>query len=312
MLESLQLTMVDDYATMLANEQGNPNAILLQILGDNYEDWDFIVAVEGPNDRCFYFDFIREIYAGKSPKFFECGGKNRLLQFRTSAESYDWSAKPCILYLCDKDFDDFLGTDADGVFRTNVYSIESYFAGTEFVEYIVEKHCVRPLAQSEKNAFIEQFCRNFRRCMLPLRLVSAVMCEVRASGLHPQFDDCSIDKLFDVGDGKIVRKVRSISRICKTLNVDSAIYLKSALGRTKQFEMPSFKSWVRGKLALQITRKVYDISRSSMPHDLKEKLPASNHFGSDAFRTAKPFLGSIPGLQEYCIGTPLPLERPQS
>lgn len=304
--------MVDDYATMLANEQGNPNAILMQILGDNYEGWDFIVAVEGPDDRCFYFDFIREMYAGKSPKFFECGGKNRLLQFRMSAESYHWSVKPCILYLCDKDFDDFLGSNADGVFKTNVYSIESYFAGKEFVEYIVEKHSVRPLAQAEKNAFIERFCCNFRRCVLPLRLVSAFMCEMRASGLHPQFDDCGIDKLFDVGNVKISRKVRTILRICETLNVDSAIYLKSAIGRAKQFELSGFKSWVRGKLALQITKKVYEISRSSMPHDLKEKLPASNYFGSDAFKTAKPFLGSIPGLQEYCIGKPLPLEWPSA
>lgn len=291
--------MNDDFVRLLTEEQGNPNALLLQILGDAYEDWDLIVAVEGPGDRCFYFDFVCDVLNDTKPQFFECGGKGRLLKFREAFDGYKWRRKPVIFYLCDKDFDDYLEIDYGNIFRTSHYSIESFFLGESFAGYVIDKYSSRSLTLKERGKFLEEFRSRFVSAIPVLRVVCAAMCEIRYHGEHPKFDGFGIDKIFDFTRREMKRRGGMISEMRNVLKVDSLTSYHNIMRRTKTFDPENFQGWMRGKLGLQVTKKVYELSRAAMPNTIKDKLPSANHFGSDAFKDAHSFLKELPGLREY-------------
>ncbi|MFC3632077.1 DUF4435 domain-containing protein [Paracoccus angustae] len=291
--------MIDDFVELLKDEQSNPNAVLIEILGDDYESWDIIVAVEGPDDKGFYYDFVREALAEKTPKMFPCGGKSSLLRFKEVAEDYDWRRKPKIIYLADRDFDDYLGISHEGVYKTEFYSIESYFTGENYVKYVVEKNSQKPLTGRELSDFLTLFNSNFEQAISAIRMVCALMCEIRAKGQHPQFDDFGLDKIFDLKNG-MKKKVRVLEKMTETLNSGGDVSYHQLISRVRLFELSDFKKWVRGKLGLQVTRKVYEISKAEMPKRLRDKLPPSNMFGAEAFSVAKAFIGELPELRDYC------------
>ena len=293
--------MIDDYAQFLTEEQRNPNAILLEILGDDYESWRAVVAVEGPDDKVFYHDFIADIASSRNVEIFDCGGKDKLLTFKEAVESYEWRSRPNFFFLCDKDFDDVLGITHAGVFKTNVYSIESYFCGPDFVEYVVQKYSTKPLGVKEKRDFLEEFCDRFLAALRVLRLVSAAMCEVRATGTHPKFDNFGLDKIFDLAHGSMSRKTKILEHFRNECELRDLPEVSDICLRAKSFSMDEYRNWLRGKLGLQVTRKIYEICRSSSPEELRGKLPMSNHFGVEALKVSKLFLKEVPGLSDYML-----------
>ena len=303
MLGGLKSIMVNDFAELLAEEQKNPNAILLEILGADYEAWQGVVAVEGPDDKVFYHDFVAEILAGQNIEIFDCGGKDRLLSFKEAVEEYHWKTRPNFFYLCDQDFDHLLGITHGGVFKTEAYSIESFFSGPEFVEYVIQKYSLKPLGVKEKRDFLNRFRDSFTSTIQVLRLVSAAMCEVRATGDHPQFDRFGLDKIFNLTALRITRKTRMLDNFRNELELSHTPDLITICSRAKTFDLEDYKHWLRGKLALQATRKVYEICRSNSPGQLKDKLPKSNYFGAEAFNVSKLFLAELHGLNDYLLGT---------
>ena len=115
---------MDDFVEILTKEQGNANGLLLQVLSSQYENWDYIIAVEGVPDKKFYFDFVRQSIPNASIYFLDCGGKNSVLGLKKSVEEYSWAVRPRFRFLCDKDFDDYLCMSTEGVWYTEKYSIE--------------------------------------------------------------------------------------------------------------------------------------------------------------------------------------------
>lgn len=291
--------MTDDFVNLLEVEQSNPNAILIEILGDDYSAWDFIVAVEGPDDRKFYFDLIRDMFPEQNPKFFSCGGKNGLVAFQEVADDYDWVEKPVLMYLADKDFDDYLGISHGGIFKTEFYSIESYFLGWEFVDYIIERGCSRPLTRLEKEEFQQEFMRSFEDAVEKVRPVCALMCEIRAHGEHPQFDDFGIDKIFNLNNG-FEQRHNILEDMKRQLSAGAGTTSHQIAGRIRSFSMNDFKKWLRGKLGFQLMKKAYELTRSRMSENTANKLPHSNAFGSEAFSLSKAFIGRINALENYC------------
>lgn len=294
--------MVDDYAQFLIGEQSNPNAILLEILGDDYESWRAVVAVEGPDDKVFYHDFIAAITSISDVGIFDCGGKDKLLTFKEAVESYQWRSRPKFFFLCDKDFDDVLDIAHAGVFKTNVYSIESFFCGPDFVEYVVQKYSTKPLGAKEKQDFIKNFSDRFLSALKVLRLVSAAMCEVRATGTHPNFDNFGLEKIFNLADGSMSRKTKMLENFRNECKLNDLPEVSDICLRAKSFSVGEYRNWLRGKLGLQVTRKIYEICRLSSPEDLRGKLPQSNHFGGEALKISKLFLNEVPGLSDYMLG----------
>src|SRR5690606_20266806 len=115
--------LMDDFVTALFNEQRNPNGLLLQVLTSGYEDYEVIIAVEGATDKGFYFDHVREYTRRAKMMFVECKGKRPLLDFKDLVDEYEWSSRPRFLFLCDKDFDEYIGALRDDVWYTPGYSI---------------------------------------------------------------------------------------------------------------------------------------------------------------------------------------------
>ena len=144
------------------------------------------------------------------------------------------------------------------------------------------------------------FDQNFARSLLSLRLVSALMCEIRGHGEHPKFDNFGIDKLLNFDNKQVKRKPGVLQKMREGLFVLSSIEFSSIRSRSITFEPKNFRKWLRGKLGMQVTRKVYELTRSQMLSALSVKLPPSNLFGAEAFSISKQFIGKLSGFDEYC------------
>lgn len=291
--------MSDDFVSELVEEQNNPNGLLLQILSSGYEEWSCIIAVEGPDDVPFYFDFITRHIVGET-HFLRCGGKDALLKFKGVAEQYDWAHRPSILYLCDKDYDDYIGRMVDGVWYTEPYSIESFVACGRYVEYALKKHAGGALMPDARAEFILRFEQELASLVRRVRSYSAYACEVRANGEHPEFDEFGIDKLFVLRGGRADPAKDRLASAKRELGITSVVPFKRILARSRMFALDRWQGWLRGKLALQLARKSYERAIRSSPPEIQEVVPPGTVLGPEALRNAGLFLDDLPGLEDYC------------
>lgn len=300
MLGGCGVEAMDDFADLLEEEQKNSNGLLMEILTSGYEHWDYLVAVEGVEDRLFYFDFVRD--AVGSPKFqiIDCGGKEALFGFKQAVESYPWKDPPAFLYLCDKDFDDILDVKNPDVWYTEHYSIESYFAEDVYIEYAVSKNCSRPLKPAERISFIDAYRDTMQRLAADLRAYAAYMCEVRRRKEHPDFDKFAIDSLFALGAGFCMKKPRVLQRAREALEVASEIDVWDIVRLARTFSPSDWPRWLRGKLAVQLARKSYEIALKSMPRRVKERLPPTLRIDRETFGSGRLFLSELNELPAYC------------
>lgn len=291
---------MDDFVTLLELEQNNPNGLLMQILEAGYESWDYVAAVEGPDDQTFYFDFLRDYCKTDNIYFLICGGKNSLTAFQKVAKDYDWSIEPSIIYICDKDFDDYLGRNKIGIWYTEYYSIENFFARPEYLEYVLAKFSKGPLELAEKAKVIEDFRSNFFRMANRARAFSAYACGLRCRNIHPNFDKFGIEQLFSLSGASPAKIGNSLARAKEVLEVDADIPSAELRKWARRFNLSNVQQWLRGKLALQIARKAYELAVQSAPANCRNKLPTGNYFGRDCFNHAKNYLLNLPSLKLYC------------
>jgi len=291
---------MSDYVDALIAEQGNVNGLLLEILTSGYEEWGYLVAVEGDSDRVFYYDFLNAALPEKRIRILTCGGKPCLVNFKQAVDEYEWISPPNFRYLCDKDFDDYLCLSHPGVWKTHWYSIESYLVQPEYIEYNVAKFASGHLTLSDRKAFIERYSTLFQAMSKAVIPFCAFMCEVRANSEHPQFDDFGIDKLFDVTKRNAPRKVGVLNAAVATLGVQKPVPRSRLFNRAKSFRLEDISKWLRGKLALQIARKSYERAVRETPAKQRCVLPSSNFLGGDALNFAFGFWQSLPGLKDYC------------
>ncbi|MBM7407584.1 MULTISPECIES: hypothetical protein [Sphingomonas] len=291
-----------DYVEDLLAEQSNTNGLLLEILTSGYEEWDYLIAIEGVADRAFYYDFLKSALGGPEIRLLDCGGKPCLLKFKKAVEEYSWVNPPLFRYLCDKDFDDYLGFVHPGVWKTEWYSIESYLVNPDFVEYNVAKFSTGQLTPGHRRAFVDRYWQLFRSMAKDIRPYCAFMCEIRSNGEHPQFDDVGIDKLFDLTNRESPRRTGVLETAVKTLKITKPISRVDLLKRARSFKPEEMLRWLRGKLALQIARKCYERAVRATPLAQRTAIPPPTFLGGDALESAYLFWRSLPGLKDYCEG----------
>ena len=226
---------MDDYAVYLISEQHTQNSLLIEILQSGYEQWDYLVAVEGPDDRIFYYDYLVDYLKTDKIWLISCGGKDALLGLKKSADTYNWTPSPSIIYLCDKDFDDYLSKKVDNVYYTSDYSIENLVASKIYIKYMLSKHAKKQLSISELDLICHEFEEEFARLADRVRSYCAFMCAVRESGEHPLFDDFGIDHLFSFQGGRCDARQRVLRRAAILLGVKKSPSFKRILSWARTF-----------------------------------------------------------------------------
>jgi hypothetical protein len=291
---------MDDFVTLLKDEQSNARGLLLEILSSGYEEWKFIAAVEGQDDMDFYYDFLKDYLGTDEINFVDCKGKKSVISLKNVIDEYNWVNKPNFLYICDKDFDDILESKVDGIYYTPNYSIESFLAQSEYLEGILKKYSRPPLCAEDRRSFLEQYEINFTRLVEFVRPYAAYMCEIRAKSLHPLFDKVGIDKLLSFQEGKATRQPDRLKQINQLLEIEPGISWKKISTRAKSFALESWRFWLRGKLALQIARKSFELAAKSISEKIRRSLPTDARLGRDGIASAYLSLKPISCLKEYC------------
>lgn len=291
---------MSDYVEELVKEQRNSNGLLMQVLTSGYDQYHYVFALEGVTDRKFYYDFLKNIVAEKNMLILDCGGKRSLLNLKDAVEAYDWVDQPQFRYICDKDFDDYLGLHHPGVWKTKWYAIESYITVADYIEYNVEKFSSGGLTPADRRTFVDRYEECFLGMAKVVRPYCAFICEVRANGEHPSFDDVGIDALFRVGEANMPRRVGVLQAAIAVLNVEKPVSRSRILNRAKSFSLDEVQRWLRGKLALQIARKAYEKSVLALSTPKQKAIPAATFLAGDSLSSAFPFLKELDGLRDYC------------
>ncbi|WP_446325476.1 DUF4435 domain-containing protein [Blastomonas sp. CACIA14H2] len=269
---------MDDFVDQLKAETHNAQALLLEILTSGYEEWDYIFATEGNTDRSFYFDFINSALEGKTFYIMDCGGKYSLLQFKKVVDIYPWVNSPKFRYLCDKDFDDYLQLSHEGVWKTNFYSIESYFAQKGYIGYSINKYAKKQMTKIQLESLLSEYDRIFQSMALGAKVVCAAFCKIRENGEHPRFDDFGIDQLFDFSNGSFKRRKNLIKRLNDLFQLKTKLSTGDVLSKARLFDSNNALLWLRGKLAFQIARKSFSIAVGNSSISIQQKSPSSNVF----------------------------------
>jgi hypothetical protein len=296
-----------DFEALLLEEQKNPNVAILQFFQSQYGEEDVVVIVEGKDDPSFYYDFVAAYLPNQSLFFFPCGGKPALLKFKEFLSGYGLKPSPKkVLFLTDKDFDDFLEKPQAGVFRTELYSIENYFCCAEFFEYLLRRYGVGHVRPSRIPALKEQFSAALSAAAKTLSVPMAMICALKDQGVDLDLDAISCVDLVECNneDGTIRKKVARAHIIEKTFVEDDPTYeidCKLVRKHTRAFDLNDYNKWLRGKYGLQLMRLVTRSLGRRHPtlRDFLHRLSASFN-GNDCFRYSKTFLGDIPTLKAYC------------
>ena len=291
---------MSNYVDLLIAEQSNPSAALLQILVSDYTQYDVIVAIEGDDDKIFYFDFLRADLADKSIMHLPCGGKSAVLGLKRLVEDYEWGSPIKIAYLCDKDFDDYTNALNDGVFYTPGYSIESYLTTRAYAAYVLEKYSSGAMSIAQRTAIETEFEGILLRMVKELRAVAALMIELRADGSHPDFSSLSVNDFFDLASSPPRKRPDRWARIRAAWCVDAEVPLRRVMARARQLRPQEYVLWLRGKLGLQLARAAFRLAINLAPEGARAKAPDSAMFGADGFRSARQFIGEIPTLRDHC------------
>ena len=287
-----------DFVEQLIFEQRNANGLLLDILTSDYSSSDYIVAVEGVDDYEFFFDYLSEYLKGNSFRILICGNKDAVLGLRKVVDTYAWVERPKFAYLCDKDFDDFLEKTEEGIWYTPGYSIENFMLCSDYVRYVVQKFDPRAKKTEELDLIQTHFENEFNEICYSLVPFLSYLCEIRALGLHPAFDEFGIDKLFNLRDG--MKRLGNRMRRSKAVwGLSQTPSFACILRRTRTMRGADQSVWLRGKLGLQIAKKSYERIRRSLPRKIVSKMPQDARFARDAAGSLRGFLQDIPSLRVY-------------
>ncbi|MBR1089559.1 DUF4435 domain-containing protein [Bradyrhizobium manausense] len=294
---------MSDFETLLLQEQRNPNATILQFFLSKYDSEQIVVVVEGPDDQPFYFDFLADYFPGKSIFFFHCSGKPSLLALKAFLESYKLGVQPeRLLFLADKDFDDYLQFDDPGVHKTRGYSIESYFVDPKYFEYILRKFGGSQLSNKTIGELVATFEANLKVAVRTTIVPMAVLCAIRSFNRSADFDSISCADLVKVSTDIKPNRQRRTKALGQLLRAGESVDFHSVLSLARKFQKDDFSLWLRGKHGLQLARAVSRIVGNLHPQCKGALQILSSLLGTEAFRQAKSFLGDLAGLRQYCLG----------
>ncbi|MGR8963745.1 DUF4435 domain-containing protein [Rhizobium leguminosarum] len=279
------------WAKTLLGEQDTEDAKLTELLQLNYLEYDHIVAVEGKDDVEFYNDFLEEAI-GSNFLPMSCDNKLGVLNLKKACEGYSWEIRPSLIYICDRDFDGYLGTLTDGVYYTDHYSIESEIAKPKVINYILRRE-LRPRPSAKVISELVDACElEIAKCARHLKNLACLMIEARSRGLHPEFDDYAFPDFFEVVEDAIVAKEIDYAAIIDAWQIADNSFRTTSLRWEEKLSDESFRNWVRGKYLLQIAKKCLETI-------VKKRFPGSDRKCSaqvsrDAFHFIKIAISELP------------------
>ncbi|MGJ4965498.1 DUF4435 domain-containing protein [Bradyrhizobium sp. HKCCYLRH3061] len=293
---------MSDFETLLLHEQRNPNATILQFFLSKYESEEIVVVVEGPDDQTFYFDFISDYFPGKRVFFFPCSGKSSLIALKVFLDSYELGVQPeRLLFLADKDFDDYLRFVDAGIYKTCVYSIENYFVDQKYFEYVLRKFGAGQLSSRAVDELVAVFEDQLQKAIAAMLVPMAVLCAIRALDRRADFDAISYYDLVKGGVQPIERNRGERARVLSELvRPGELVDFKSVMTFARAFRKDHFNLWLRGKHGLQLARAVIRCVGARYPQFSVMLRGVNSFFGTEAFRQAKSFLGDVASLRLYC------------
>lgn len=290
-----------NWADILLREQNTENSQLMQLLQMDYSSFDCIVAVEGPDDILFYSDFLEECI-GENFFAFYCDNKSAVVNMKVACDGYNWSNKPVIVYICDKDFDDYLNKKIDGIIYTDHYSIETELVKKEFIKYIIKKEVYPRPTIAKINSIVNKYEEKLKDLCIHLKDASCLMIEARYRGMHPNFDEYNVTTFFSINKNSIKVKNINLRDVASAWIADEDIdtFILDSQNWRNALTDEHYLDWVRGKYILQIAKKC--LSSALSDHFPDAAIRCSNYLGREAFKFAKTALKELPNLSTAVLG----------
>ncbi|GGK49426.1 DUF4435 domain-containing protein [Salinarimonas ramus] len=247
-----------DFEQMLMKEQSNPNAGFVQLLLSDYDEKSVCIFVEGKDDPAFYFDFFSAWFPESSILFFPCGGRRGVIGVKSALAAYSLSVQPkAIYYLRDRDFDDVLGRRCEAeVYRTDYYSVESYFANGTFFSYLLRRFSAPAPNLNYLRSIEKQINDTLVKVSKVMLGPMALLAILRSKGVDFNFDKLKIDQIIDLSTANFRMQKRSM-KMMMALELGNVSYsLKELMGVSRVMRKMDFKQWVRGKILSQVMRRI--------------------------------------------------------
>jgi Protein of unknown function (DUF4435) len=131
-----------------------------------------IFAVEGPDDKVVYSQWIRRIRGDLRYEYFVCSGKKQVLALKIILDRDLHDLGSSVFYFIDRDFDELAGhVHSPCIFMTETYSVENLLVCEQVLEDIlkVELHCeANPEVRQGIVALFHKVYGDFLQCTAEL------------------------------------------------------------------------------------------------------------------------------------------------
>lgn len=296
-----------DYAELLINEQSNVNATVLEFINSEYKSDDVIVFFEGIDDPPFYFDFLTAHFSNHTLRIYTCGGKKAMAEVKNFIDDYSLKINPYkILYLRDRDFDQFNDRLPKDMFVTKYYSIESYFADGSYIRYLIEKFIPTSIKGNHRDNIVNSIDITMAEIARNLLAPMAVLCHLRGKEVEIEAQKISISDFcrYNSDGDKIVKERNRVNKIAKQIKLKDAEFSRAEIIYLYRcFRGTDYKYWLKGKIALQMLRMALKYVAAQVGGAKQASLDSlSSKIGSFCFSQSRPYLKGLPELTEYLEG----------
>ncbi|GJD74240.1 DUF4435 domain-containing protein [Methylobacterium goesingense] len=293
-----------DFAELLIKEQSNVNATVLEFINSEYKSDDVIVFFEGVDDPPFYFDFLSSHFTGHALRIYTCGGKKAMAEVKSFIDDYELKINPHkILYLRDRDFDEFNNKLPNDMFVTKYYSIESYFAEGAYIRYLIEKFIPTAIKGGARDNIVSSIDSTMAVLARNLLAPMALFCHMRAREVDVELQKLSISDFsrYNSNEDKIVKERNRIEKIARQIKSDDFEFRRSDIvSLCKCFKAIDYKYWIKGKIALQMLRMSVKYVAAQIGGTKQISLESLlSKIGSYCFSQSRPYLEGLPELNAY-------------
>jgi hypothetical protein len=243
---------MEDYAVYLAEEARSDIATLHQfkiLYNPKGEEYHFFF--EGEEDSLFFMPESRQYINSNQTNIYDCGGKKNVVEVRDSIKSDGYDIDKCLFFI-DRDFDDFLGTQATvdtHTYITDGYSIENDISTLEGVKIILmdilrisrADPCFQKIENDLENGF--QLFYN------EIRPLIAWILAAKNLGCAPNLrNTAGLKNIVTISSAKPKITKTGFSEFKKKVVVNGRLpSMQETLKWRRQLEIKSAKLWVRGK-----------------------------------------------------------------
>lgn len=289
---------MSDYAQMMVAQISSSNSKLTEYLQTPYREFKHTVAIEGVDDKSFYYDYLKDILDDDFYAF-DCDGKKGVIDFKSSFLKYFANKPmPIAFFICDKDFDDILEKKIDGLTYTDLYSIESYLSEEYFIKYIFKKEHASIATKSKTDLFLAEFKRLLENSSESFADFAKIMIEIKSRDLDARFDETPISDFIEIKN-QVTSKEIDIDLLLSKWRVEKEHHagIKNNYKKwSEKLNKNEYKKWIRGKYIKQIYKKCFEYSfKKTFP---QTKDLCLNYFGKDGIKIMKLCKSNLEFLKE--------------